>query len=142
VRTLLTELVARADVREFLVTRALEVVPSDALAKDLAALSPEALVGRMVEGALEEAGPIARALNETGYALPPLPNLFFTRDVGIVIGEHSIIGSMRCGVGWTEGLLGKALLRYPPCLERARLLYVGFAVGRNHCTLGGGHRHP
>src|SRR5438034_3213273 len=33
VRTLLTELVARADVREFLVTRALEVVPSDALAK-------------------------------------------------------------------------------------------------------------
>src|SRR5438128_5915052 len=33
VRTLLTELVARPDVREFLVTRALEVVPSDALAK-------------------------------------------------------------------------------------------------------------
>src|SRR5436190_2003877 len=86
VRTLLTELVARPDVREFLVTRALEVVPSDALAKQLATLSPEALVGRMVEGALEEAGPIARALNETGYALPPLPNLFFTRDVGIVIG--------------------------------------------------------
>src|SRR5207249_2142445 len=72
VRTLLTELVARPDVREFLVTRALEVVPSDALAKQLATLSPEALVGRMVEGALEEAGPIARALNETGYALPPL----------------------------------------------------------------------
>src|SRR5439155_729201 len=44
VRTLLTELVARPDVREFLVTRALEVVPSDALAKQLATLSPEALV--------------------------------------------------------------------------------------------------
>src|SRR5881275_2239336 len=38
VRALLTELVARADVREFLVTRALEVVPSDALAKQLAEL--------------------------------------------------------------------------------------------------------
>jgi len=119
VRTLLTELVARPDVREFLVTRALEVVPSDALAKQLATLSPEALVGRMVEGALEEAGPIARALNETGYALPPLPNLFFTRDVGIVIGEHSIIGSMRYGVRWTEELLVKALFRYHPCLENA-----------------------
>src|SRR5438132_1133747 len=45
VRTLLTELVARPDVREFLVTRALEVVPSDALAKQLAALSPEELLG-------------------------------------------------------------------------------------------------
>src|SRR5438552_18898309 len=121
VRTLLTELVARPDVREFLVTRALEVVPSDVLAKQLAALAPEALVGRMVEGALEEAGPIARALNETGYALPPLPNLFFTRDVGIVIGEPSIIGSMRHGGRWTGELPRKALVRYPPVPEYARI---------------------
>src|SRR5947208_1074086 len=142
VRTLLTELVARPDVREFLVTRALEVVPSDALAKQLATLSPEALVGRMVEGALEEAGPIARALNETGYALPPLPNLFFTRDVGIVIGEHSIIGSMRYGVRWTEELLVKALFRYHPCLENAGILYDGSEEKRNNYTLEGGDVHP
>src|SRR5437660_9316288 len=51
VRALLTELVARIDVREFLVTRALEVVPSDALAKQLAALAPGELGGRLVEGA-------------------------------------------------------------------------------------------
>src|SRR5438093_700876 len=141
-RTLLTGLVARPDVREFLVTRALEVVPSDALAKQLAALSPEALVGLMVEGALEEAGPIARALNETGYALPPLPNLFFTRDVGIVIGEHSIIGSMRYGVRWTEELLIKALFRYHPCLENAGILYDGSEEKRTNYTLEGGDVHP
>jgi arginine deiminase len=142
IRTLLTELVARPDVREFLVTRALEVVPSDALAKQLAALTPEALVGLMIEGALEEAGPIARALNETGYALPPLPNLFFTRDVGIVIGEHSIIGSMRHGVRWTEELLVKALFRYHPCLENAGILYDGSEEKRNNYTLEGGDVHP
>src|SRR5256886_9225653 len=77
VRTLLTELVARPDVREFLVTRALEVVPSDALAKQLATLSPEALVGRMVEGALEEAGPIPRAPQPTRPAPPPPPHPLF-----------------------------------------------------------------
>jgi arginine deiminase len=142
VRTLLTELVARSDVREFLVTRALEVVPSDVLAKQLAALAPEALVALMVEGALEEAGPIARALNESGYALPPLPNLFFTRDVGIVIGEHSIIGSMRYGVRWTEELLVKALFRYHPCLENAGILYDGSEEKRNNYTLEGGDVHP
>src|SRR6266581_1722602 len=113
VRTLLTELVARPDVREFLVT-----------------------------GALEEAGPIARALNETGFALPPLPNLFFTRDVGIVIGEHSIIGSMRYGVRWTEELLVKALFRYHPCLENAGILYDGSEEKRNNYTLEGGDVHP
>src|SRR2546428_9710704 len=82
-RSLLTELVARPDVREFLTTRALEVVPSDLLAKQLAALAPEALVGLMIEGALEEAGPIARALTEAGYGLPPPPNLFFQLDLRI-----------------------------------------------------------
>ncbi len=96
----------------------------------------------MVEGALEEAGPIARALNETGYALPPLPNLFFTRDVGIVIGEHSIIGSMRYGVRWTEELLVKALFRYHPCLENAGILYDGSEEKRNNYTLEGGDVHP
>src|ERR1044071_9232064 len=50
VRTLLTELVARPDVREFLVTRALDVVPSDVPAKQLATLSAEAPAGRMVRG--------------------------------------------------------------------------------------------
>src|SRR5437899_11526344 len=58
VRTLLTELVARPDVREFLVTRALEVVPSDALAQQLAALSPEALLGLVAEAGLRAAGPM------------------------------------------------------------------------------------
>src|SRR6266508_2209380 len=44
VRDLLTEIVARPDVRDFLITRALEVVPSDALAKRLTALSADELV--------------------------------------------------------------------------------------------------
>jgi len=142
VRDLLTELAARPDVREFLTTRALEVVPSDVLAKQFAALRPEDLVKLMVEGAVEEAGPIARALNEVGYALPPLPNLFFTRDVGIVIGDHSIIGSMRYGVRWTEELLIKALFRYHPSLENAGILYDGSEEKRTNYTLEGGDVHP
>ena len=142
IRDLLTEVVARPDVREFLTTRALEVVPSDVLAKQLNELPPESLVSLMIEGALETAGPIARALNEVGYALPPLPNLFFTRDVGIVIGEHSIIGSMRYGVRWTEELLVKALFRYHEKLENAGILYDGSEEKRNNYTLEGGDVHP
>jgi arginine deiminase len=142
VRTLLAEVVAEAEVREFLITRALEVVPSDALAKRLEKLSAADLVGVMIEGALEDGGPIARALNEVGYALPPLPNLFFTRDVGIVIGEHSVIGSMRYGVRWTEELLVKALFRYHPRLANAGMLYDGSEERRPNYTLEGGDVHP
>ncbi len=142
VRDLLAEVAAQPEAREFLVTRALEVVPSDALAKRLEALPAEELVTVMIEGALEDAGPIARALNEGGYALPPLPNLFFTRDVGIVIGEHSVIGSMRYGVRWTEELLVKALFRYHPKLENAGILYDGSEEKRPNYTLEGGDVHP
>src|SRR5213596_1929418 len=142
VRDKLVEIAGRPEVREFLTTRALEIIPSDALAKQMTALSSENFVALMVEGALEDGGPIARALNEVAYALPPLPNLFFTRDVGIVIGEHAIIGSMRHGVRWTEELLIKALFRYHPCLENAGILYDGSEEKRNNYTLEGGDVHP
>ena len=128
--------------REFLTTRALEVIPSDVLAKQMTALSSEDFVALMVEGSLEEGGPIARALNEVAYALPPLPNLFFTRDVGIVIGEHAIIGSMRHGVRWTEELLIKALFRYDGKFENAGILYDGSDEKRLNYTLEGGDVHP
>jgi arginine deiminase len=112
------------------------------LAKQLAALSSEDFVALMVEGALEDGGPIARALNEVAYALPPLPNLFFTRDSGIVIGEHAIVGSMRHGVRWTEELLIKALFRYDAKFENAGILYDGSDEKRLNYTLEGGDVHP
>src|SRR5439155_1240179 len=64
------------------------------------------------------------------------------RDVGIVIGEHSIIGSMRYGVRWTEELLIKALFRYHQKLENAAILYDGSEEKRNNYTLEGGDVHP
>ncbi len=142
VRDSLVEIAGRPEVREFITTRALEVVPSDVLAKQLAALSSEDFVALMVEGALEDGGPIARALNEVAYALPPLPNLFFTRDSGIVIGEHAIVGSMRHGVRWTEELLIKALFRYDATFENAGILYDGSDEKRLNYTLEGGDVHP
>src|SRR5881296_134544 len=142
VRDSLADIAGRPEVREFITTRALEVVPSDVLAKQFGALSSEDFVALMVEGALEDGGPIARALNEIAYALPPLPNLFFTRDVGIVIGEHAIIGSMRHGVRWTEELLIKALFRYDQTFENAGILYDGSEEKRNNYTLEGGDVHP
>jgi arginine deiminase len=142
VRDSLAEIAGRPEVREFIATRALEVVPSDVLAKQLAALSSKDFVALMVEGAFEDGGPISRALNEVAYALPPLPNLFFTRDVGIVIGEHAIIGSMRHGVRWTEELLIKALFRYDDKFANAGILYDGSEEKRLNYTLEGGDVHP
>jgi arginine deiminase len=141
-RTVLADILKRGDVREKLVGRTLDVVPSDALAQRLARLPVGELVDVLVAGALEEVGPIAAALNEAAYMLPPLPNLFFTRDVGIVIGEHAVIGSMRYGARWTEELLISALFRHHPAFENAGVLYDGSEEKRLNYTLEGGDVHP
>ena len=142
VRDLLTEVVEQPDVRDVLIGKTMDVVPSDILARRLASLPAEDVVTLLIEGAEEEGGAIARALNEVGYVLPPLPNLFFTRDVGIVIGQHAIIGSMRYGVRWSEELLIKALFSYHPLLANAGILYDGSEERRMNYTIEGGDVHP
>jgi arginine deiminase len=142
VRDVLAEVLKVTDVRRRLVGRTLDIVPSDALAQRLDQLSVKDLVDVLIAGALEEPGPIAAALNEPSYLLPPLPNLFFTRDVGIIIGCHAVIGSMRYGVRWTEELLISALFQAHPAFANAGILYDGAAERRTGYHLEGGDVHP
>jgi arginine deiminase len=141
VRELLAEILAQPEAREFLISKTMDVVPSDALAQRLETLAPAQIVEMLIEGTVEESGPISRALNEEGFAFPPLPNLFFPRDIGMVIGRHVVVGSMRHGVRWTEELLIKALFRFHPEMENAGLLYDGSEERRNNYTLEGGDVH-
>jgi arginine deiminase len=71
-----------------------------------------------------------------------MADLFFTRDVGIVIGGHSVVGSMRYDVRWTEELLIKALFTYHEQMQNAGVLYDGTEERRNTFTLEGGDVHP
>jgi arginine deiminase len=142
VRDLLTDVLADRDARELLIRETMDVVSSDALAHELNALPPSELVRIMIEGREETPGLLAKTLNETGYALPPLPNLFFTRDVAMTVGEHVMIGSMRYGVRWSEELIMKALFRHHPMLANQGILYDGSVERRQNYTLEGGDVHP
>ncbi|MGH7560373.1 MAG: arginine deiminase family protein [Gemmatimonadales bacterium] len=138
---LLTEALARPEAREYLIGKTMDVVPSEPLAQQLGQLPPAALVKLVIEGLEEDPGPIASALNESGFVLPPLPNLFFPRDVGIVIGRHAVVGSMRHGIRWTEELLLRTLFAFHPELEHAGILYDGAEERRRNYTLEGGDVH-
>src|SRR5690606_3831833 len=102
VRDLLADVLEMPDVREFVVRETMNVVPSEPLARELLEVPTPLLVQRLIEGREEPQGPLARTLNECSYALPPLPNLFFTRDTAMSIGQHVLIGSMPYAVRWTE----------------------------------------
>ncbi|HEU4700644.1 MAG TPA: arginine deiminase family protein [Gemmatimonadales bacterium] len=141
VRALLGDVLKQDEAREFLITKTMDVVSSEPLAQRLAEMPPEQFVEMVIEGTEEESGPVSRALNEVGYALPALPNLFFPRDIGCVVGRHAVVGSMRYGVRWTEELLIKALFRFHPALANAGLLYDGSEERRSNYTLEGGDVH-
>jgi arginine deiminase len=138
---LLVEVLARPEAREYLISRTMDVVPSEPLAQQLGRLPGQAIVKMIIEGTEEVPGPIARALNETGFVLPPLPNLFFPRDVGMVVGSHAVVGSMRYGTRWTEELLIKTLFAFHPALANDGILYDGSEERRSNYTLEGGDVH-
>jgi arginine deiminase len=141
VRDLLTDVLGQADAREMLVRETMDVVPSEPLARELVECASSELAARLVEGIAEEPGPLARTLNEASYSLPPTPNLFFTRDTAMSVGEHALIGSMRFGIRWTEELVMKAIFAHHPLLANAGILYDGAAERRFNHTLEGGDVH-
>ena len=142
VRPLLADVMQNPGARERLIRDTLDVVANEPLGKVLNLLAADELAGILVEGKEEEVGPLARTLNEPGFSLPPLPNLFFTRDVAMVIGRHVMIGSMRYGARWSEELIMKMLFLHHPALANAGLLYDGSVERRINHTLEGGDVHP
>ena len=84
---------------------------------------------------------LALLVNEAGYYLPPLPNLFFTRDAAAVIGESVMIAAMKHEVRWTEELIMRALFTYHPELGGASLVYDGTSERRMNSSIEGGDVH-
>ncbi|HEY9230247.1 MAG TPA: arginine deiminase family protein [Gemmatimonadaceae bacterium] len=142
VRNLLADILGNADARELLMRETMDIVPSEPLARDISELDAQALVKMLIEGREEPPGPIAKALNEYGYVLPALPNMFFTRDSGVVAGNRVLVGSMRYAIRWTEAIIMKALFLHHPELANGGILYDGASERRVNYTLEGGDVHP
>jgi arginine deiminase len=141
VRSLLEEALEEPAAKDFLVGQISDMVPTGALSGRLPDQSPADLVSMVVEGTAEEGGPIGLALNEIGYAFPPLPNLFFPRDIGMVLDDKALVCAMRFDVRWTEELLIKTLFRYHPKLAGGGIIYDGSEERRHTFSLEGGDVH-
>jgi arginine deiminase len=142
VTDLLTEVLSDDERRQQLIHETMDIVPSEPLSRELREMPASDLVRTLIEGKEESPGLLTSTLNEFGYTLPPLPNLFFTRDVAMGINDHVMIGSMRYGVRWTEEIIMKAIFRSNPRVANAGILYDGSREHRLNYTLEGGDVHP
>jgi arginine deiminase len=138
VRELLEEIVDEKEVRSFLTERVLRISASEPLAGELSELPGPELIGLFIEGKEAVPGPLGKLLHKVTYELPPLPNLFFTRDAAMVVNGGVIIGAMKYAVRWSEELLMKALFRYHPRLGNDGFIYDGSEESRSDFTIEGG----
>lgn len=112
VRDLLADLLADRAVAEPLVRRLCAAEGAASLGDELVAAPPGDLARLLVEGLPLRKDNLSRFLSRERYSLPPLHNFFFTRDSGMVVGRHALVGNMASPVRSREALLMEALFRH------------------------------
>jgi len=140
VRALLREALEAPGARDFLVERTVEHTSEGGFATKTADLPADDLVQRLVEGWTITPGPFSEALDEPVNVLPPLPNLFFTRDASVVIGERVMISAMRYPSRWPEEIISRTIFGFHPDLQ-TEIVYDGSVERRHQHYAEGGDVH-
>ena len=136
VADLLVDVLRVPEAREYLVEHSGGAIRSRAVDAE-----PEEIARLFVQGEETSGGLLAGLVNEAGYTLPPLPNLFFTRDSAAVIGERVMVASMKHEVRWSEEILAWTLFRTHPELANEGILFDGAHERRLNVRLEGGDIH-
>jgi len=139
---LLEETLAVPEARDFLLTRSEEVTADRRLRAAIGECEPGELARRYIEGWRAKGGAFSEQLDVEGYVLPPLPNLFFTRDASVVVGDQVLISAMRFATRWPEEALMRTIFGFHPRLGQPSILYDGSDERRHDYIFEGGDIHP
>jgi arginine deiminase len=108
------------------------------LIAELDALEPERLSRQLIEGTDKRVDSLEKFLAPSRYAIPPLPNTFFTRDATMCVNQKFIIGSMAYKARTAEALLLKAIFKHHPRIESGGFYFDGTANPDAEVTIEGG----
>ncbi|WP_422772572.1 arginine deiminase [Plantactinospora sp. WMMC1484] len=134
--TLLAETLAVADARAELTERVLDDARlGDTLrrrvAEHLSYLDPAALAGVLIAGLAHEelrlggrgGGLVYRLMDRLDFVIDPLPNLLFTRDSSVWIGDHAAVTSLAMPARGRETSLTDAIYRHHPRFAGTPFVY-------------------
>lgn len=123
-RALLEELTALFDCREVLA--------------DLLEMESATLAAQLIQGTPKRPDSLEKFLDPSRYAIPPLPNTFFTRDATMCVNRRVVIGSMAYRARVAEALLLKAVFKYHPQIQSSGFYFDGTANPESEVTIEGG----
>ena len=135
---LLTDVLERERVRRGLIEELTRLFACPEVYTQLAEMAPENLARQLVQGTPKRPDSLEKYLHPSRYAIPPLPNTFFTRDATMCLNDRVIIGSMAYRARAAEALLLKAVFKHHPRLHSGGFYYDGTANPDSEVTIEGG----
>ncbi len=105
---------------------------------DLQNLSPPDLAEQVIVGTKTKKDTLDRFLSPKKYALPPLTNLFFTRDASMVINYRVFIGNMANNIRIAEAVLMSHIFRNHPAFLCDDFIVDASRENMPHATFEGG----
>ena len=108
------------------------------LADYLMSFNAEELANAVVYGVKEKKDTLEKFLSNKTYALPPLPNLYFTRDISVVFRGKVITGSMANKVRIGEAVIARFIYKHHPEFKSEGFIFDGILEGNEKVTIEGG----
>jgi len=137
-KDLLTEVLNHDHVRQALIQEIVSLYDCPEYAGELSEASPKDLAAQLIEGTPKSITSLQRFLDRSPYAIPPLPNTFFTRDATMCLNDRVIIGSMAYRARVAESLLLKAIFNHHLDISTNGFYFDGTVHRDSKITIEGG----
>ncbi len=137
-KDLLAGVLEQQKVREALVSELCHLYGCLEVRNALMEMPAGRLAAQLIEGTPKQAVSLEKFLSTSRYAIPPLPNTFFTRDATMCVNDRIVIGAMAYKARVAEALLLKAIFKYHPDVESAGFYYDGTSNQDSEVTIEGG----
>ena len=135
---LLIEVLEDDKVRRGLIETLVDLYDCPELFEELGEMPAQALGHQLIEGTPKKSISLEKYLSPSRYAIPPLPNAFFTRDAAMCVNDRVIIGCMAYRARLAEALLLKAVFKHHPQIHSGGFYLDGTDNRDAEVTLEGG----
>ncbi len=138
VKSLLSEVLKDEKIKHHLIHDFCTLLNTPEMEKQLRETEPELLANQLITGTPLKRDTLGRFLSPRHFALPPLPNLFFTRDAAMVINERVFIGTMANPIRTAEAVLMSYIFRHHSIVKCKKFLADGVKEPTSRATFEGG----
>lgn len=139
VQDLLEDVLKDEEARKDLLKRLIEKMgASTSLMEDLMKADYRSLAHKLITGVKQKKDTLEKYLSKVEFDLPPLPNLFYTRDSAIVINEYIVTGSMANKIRASESIIMEFLFTHHPDIMTDGFYFDGYVETDKELFVEGG----